>query len=383
MAALRERLPRHQAFGIAGAAMTKAKVSPIASIAELSVMGVGEVLAKIGQLRMLESRILAYVDRMHPSFAVLIDNPGFNLRLAEQLTMRRIPVFQYVAPKLWAWGANRVEKLQRDVDTVLGILPFEEEFFRTRGVNYQYVGSPLKDRISKVVVRRDSFGVAAHKKILACLPGSRNSEILLNLPTILRLHQTLKAQLPDALFVIPVAPNIPMPLVADVVRSYMGQELNLAPVKSGGDIQVESWQLENIRFVRGMSLEIMAIADAAVVASGTATLECALLGTPMVVVYTMSSLSYEIARRMVHLPYVSLVNLIAGRRVVAEFIQEFSIHDVAASVSSLLTNSERNQEMRFLFEDIRNKLQGMAAQNAADIIAPRFPEIPKAVVKPA
>ncbi|MEN9835479.1 MAG: hypothetical protein RL011_1672 [Pseudomonadota bacterium] len=381
--ALRERLPKHQAFGIAGAAMAKARVQPIASVAELSVMGVSEVLAKIGQLRMLESRILACVDRMNPRFAVLIDNPGFNLRLAEQLTMRGIPVFQYVAPKLWAWGADRVEKIRRDVDTVLGILPFEEEFFRSRGVNYKYVGSPLKDRISKVVVRRESFGIGANKKIVACLPGSRNSEIALNLPTILRLHQALKAKLPDALFLVPVAPNIPMTIVADVVRSYLGQELSLEPVKSGSDIQLESWQLENIRFVRGMSLEVMAIADTAVVASGTATLECALLGTPMVVVYTMSSLSYEIARRVVHLPYVSLVNLLAGRRVVREYIQEFSIADVADEVASLLTNVERNQEMRFLFEDMRNKLQGMAAQNAADIIALRFPEASKAVVKPS
>ena len=379
--ALREHLPKHQGFGIAGAAMSKAKVNAIASVSELSVMGVTEVLAKIGQLRMLESRILNYVDRVHPSFAVLIDNPGFNFRLAEQLTMRGIPVFQYVAPKLWAWGADRIEKLRSDFRAVLGILPFEEDFFRTRGVNYNYVGSPLKDRISKVVVRRESFGIAPHQRILACLPGSRESEISLNLPTILRLHQTLKTQVPDALFLVPVAPNIPMNLVADVVRSYLGHELSLTPVTSGAEIAVESWQIENIRFVRGMSLEVMAIADAAVVASGTATLECALLGTPMVVVYTMSSLSYEIARRVVRLPYVSLVNLIAGRRVVQEFIQEFSIADVANEVKSLLTDHEINQEMRFLFEDMRNKLQGDAAQKAAEIIASQMSLDPKAAVK--
>ncbi len=379
--ALREHLPKHQGFGIAGAAMSKAKVNAIASVSELSVMGVTEVLAKIGQLRMLESRILNYVDRVHPSFAVLIDNPGFNFRLAEQLTMRGIPVFQYVAPKLWAWGADRIEKLRSDFRAVLGILPFEEDFFRTRGVNYNYVGSPLKDRISKVVVRRESFGIAPHQRILACLPGSRESEISLNLPTILRLHQTLKTQVPDALFLVPVAPNIPMNLVADVVRSYLGHELSLTPVTSGAEIAVESWQIENIRFVRGMSLEVMAIADAAVVASGTATLECALLGTPMVVVYTMSSLSYEIARRVVRLPYVSLVNLIAGRRVVQEFIQEFSIADVANEVKSLLTDHEINQEMRFLFEDLRNKLQGDAAQKAAEIIASQMSLDPKAAVK--
>lgn len=379
--ALREHLPKHQGFGIAGAAMSKAKVNAIASVSELSVMGVTEVLAKIGQLRMLESRILNYVDRVHPSFAVLIDNPGFNFRLAEQLTMRGIPVFQYVAPKLWAWGADRIEKLRSDFRAVLGILPFEEDFFRTRGVNYNYVGSPLKDRISKVVVRRESFGIAPHQRILACLPGSRESEISLNLPTILRLHQTLKTQVPDALFLVPVAPNIPMNLVADVVRSYLGHELSLTPVTSGAEIAVESWQIENIRFVRGMSLEVMAIADAAVVASGTATLECALLGTPMVVVYTMSSLSYEIARRVVRLPYVSLVNLIAGRRVVQEFIQEFSIADVANEVKSLLTEHEINQEMRFLFEDLRNKLQGDAAQKAAEIIASQMSLDPKAAVK--
>ncbi len=166
--------------------------------------------------------------------------------------------------------------------------------------------------------------------------------------------------IPEALFIVPVAANLAM---EEVSAALGGAKLERLPPQVG--IAAESYRFGGMRFVRGMSLEIMAASDAAIVASGTATLECALLGTPLVVVYTMSELSYQIAKRAVKLPYVSLVNLMAGRRLVSEFIQEFSTETIAAEVAELVRPGPRRKEMVQSFEDIRDNLKGAAADSAA------------------
>jgi lipid-A-disaccharide synthase len=367
--ALKERMPKLNAFGIVGTAMANAGVDEIANISELSVMGVTEVLAKLPKLRMLETRILSWIDQCEPKFAVLIDNPGFHLRLAEQLRMRGIRVFQYVAPKIWAWGEGRAPALRENFDTILGILPFEEEFFQQRGISYAYVGSPLKDRIDKVIVTREALGLPKDKPVIACLPGSRPSELKLNLPTIAGVRDHLARKLPDAVFIVPVAHNLSFDAVTEAL-SYGGRAPMLERIEHG-NVAVESYRCGNLIFVRGMSLELMAAADVAIVASGTATLECALLGTPMVVVYTMSELSYQIAIRKVKIPYVSLVNLIAGKKLVEEFIQDFSLEEISDELLSLLQDKDKRKYVRDSFEDIRDRLKGAAADNAATVIAGR------------
>src|SRR4051812_43514734 len=188
--------------------MLNAGVEEIAHISAFSVMGITDVARKLASLRMLETRLLAWVDQWEPRFAVLIDNPGFHLRFAEQLRMRGVRVFQYVAPKVWAWGESRVPKLRENFDMILGILPFEEEFFKSRGIRYSYVGSPLKDRIDKVIIKRESLGLPVGRPVIACLPGSRPSEIKLNLPTIAGVQRALVREVPNALFVVPVAANL-------------------------------------------------------------------------------------------------------------------------------------------------------------------------------
>lgn len=367
--ALREKMPKLSAFGIVGSAMANAGVEEIASIADLSVMGVAEVLKKAGQLRMLEQRILHFIDMWEPKFAVLIDNPGFHLRIAEQLKMRGVRVYQYVAPKLWAWGEGRASQLRENFDLVLGILPFEEAFFKERGIRYNYVGSPLKDRIDKVIVKRQSLGLPDHRPVIACLPGSRASEIKLNLPTIAAVRDVVARSIPEAIFIVPVSTNLSLEGVIDSLRNGRDMPIEKKSYQPGTDIAVETLECGGLRFVRGMSLEVMAAADAAVVASGTATLECALLGTPMAVVYTMSDFTYQMAKKHVKIPYVSLVNLMAGRRLVAEYIQDFSIDDVAAEVISLLCDPVKRKAVLEQFEDIRDRLKGTAADSAATAIA--------------
>lgn len=370
--ALKERMPRLSAFGVAGSAMLNAGVEQVASIDEFSVMGVVEIAKRLPALRLLETRLLHWIDRIEPKYAVLIDNPGFHMRFAEQLHMRGIKVFQYVAPKLWAWGQGRAAALRDNFDLVLGILPFEEEFFKTRGIRYTYVGSPLKDRIDKVIISREALGLPKDRPVIACLPGSRAAEVTMNMRTIAAVKQAVARVLPNATFIVPVSHNLTVEEVAARIMAP-GEKLEYEPAGSGV-IATDAWVVRGIRFVRGMSLEMMAAADAAIVASGTATLECALLGTPLVVIYTMNELTYQVARRAVKIPYVSLVNLMAGKRLVREFIQDFTSEEVAAEVLSLLRDGAKRKWILDSFEDIRDRLKGAAADNAATAIASQFHE---------
>ena len=366
--AIRELLPRLVPFGISGPAMENAGVQPIASIEDLSVMGVFEVAKRIGDLRMLETRVLHRIEQLEPNFAILIDNPGFHMRLAEQLQLRGVRVFQYVAPKLWAWGEGRAASLKRNFDMVLGILPFEEGFFTSRGINYQYVGSPLKDRTDKVMVERNALGIDGNRPLIACLPGSRTTEIARILPIIVGIKDRVSRSMGGNVeFIVPVPANIDLDRIADALwdGDAKGQ---LKPFQSPDGRGPPMFECSGLKFVQGMSLEIMAAADVAVVASGTATLECALLGTPMVVVYAMNDLTYHIAKRAVKIPYVSLVNLLADRKLVNEYIQDFSLDDVAADVLDLIRNDDRRSEMLRRFEDMRDRLKGSAAPTAARAI---------------
>jgi len=368
--AIKERLGRTQSFGIAGQAMINAGVDPVAHISDFSVMGITEVAKKIPDLKLLESRVLSWIEQTNPKFAILIDSPAFHIRFAEQLKMRGIPVIQYVAPKLWAWGENRISRVRDVFELILGILPFEEEFFKERGVNYEYVGSPQKDRIDKVIIKRLALGFQEDRPVIACLPGSRMSEIQMNLPIIDSLRKMVLAKIPNAMFVVPVALNLDLDDVFAVLTSKGGASPRIIP--AGDCVAVESWDYDGLRFVKGMSLEIMAAADAAIVASGTATLECALLGTPMTVIYRMTDFSYQIAKKVVKLQSVSLINLIAGQKLVKEFIQDFSYDDAVTEIVSLVQDKERRRFLMQNFEEIRERLKGAAAETAAQIISKRF-----------
>jgi lipid-A-disaccharide synthase len=357
--ALKEVFPKLEPFGITGPAMLRAGVKSIASIDDLGVMGIVEVAKRLAPLRMLETSVLQRIEILEPKFAVLVDFAGFHLRLAEQLRARGVTVFQYVAPKAWAWGGKRSAALQRDFAGVLGVLPFEEDFFRRAGVPYSYVGSPHKDRAEKIRVDRQTLGLPSSKKLIGCLPGSRMDEINLIVPWMHSIASAVVAQGPDVEFVVPVAPSVPFDAVVEkfTVNGESVQELSLG-VKVG-----KFW------IVRGMSLEVMAVVDAALVASGTATLECGLIGTPMVVVYAMNDISFMLAQKLVKLPWVSLVNLVAGKEVVHEYIQTIPVQRVAQELLDLVQKSPARDDMVRQLEDIRSSLTGGAALNAASVIA--------------
>jgi len=365
--ALRDVMPKSTSFGITGPAMKSASVEEIASIDQFSVMGIFEVVKRLPDLRMLEQNILREIELRQPQFAILIDNAGFHLRLAEQLKMRGIRVIQYVAPKVWAWGEGRIEKLKQDFELILGILPFEEQYFKENSVPFHYVGSPIKDRTDKVMVSRQNLGLETKGKFVACLPGSRYSEIERTLPIIKSICDILATKCDDVTVVVPIAPNLTM---QDMLKSLRIEDVDPSSLKESiPGFALPIYQVQGLTFVEGMSLELMAAADAAIVTSGTATLECALVGTPLVVIYSMNEITYQIAMKKMKIKWASLVNLIANKELVKEYLQEFSHEQVADDVHALLFDSDKREQMLKSFEDLQDQLKGNAARNAATIIA--------------
>lgn len=342
-----------EAFGVTGKALRSLGVKSVGTIDDLSVMGVFEVIKKLPSILALEQSILREIDRRKPDVAILVDFPGFHFHLAEKLRKRGVKVVQYVAPKLWAWGEHRAYKLARDFDLVLGVFPFEEEFFSKYGVNIKYVGSPHLDRISKVSAHKKDFGFSEKTKVVACLPGSRIDEVKRMMPVMIKLQKSICTKDKSIQFLVPVSKNISFQNILDILMS--------SQVLKKTD---EELRIEGMTFVKGQSLDVMAVADAAVVTSGTATLECALLKTPMAVVYVMNDFSYQLAKKKVKIPWVSLVNILAKKEVVREYIQKFSIKEVSDDILSLTKETESRQKMEREFTKIIDSLDSGAAKKA-------------------
>jgi lipid-A-disaccharide synthase len=355
--ALRDVLPEYAAFGIAGDTMQRSGVEMLATISELSVMGIVDVARRLNDIRMIESRILAWVDRFRPDFAICVDFPGFHFRLAEQLHLRDIPVYQYVAPKVWAWGQKRVEQLREHFKAVYGVLPFEEEFFLRNGVRYFNVGSPHFDRVSKINIRPQDLGLTSDRPIIAFLPGSRRSELQRILPVMIDVRKELLKIDPKVICVVPLATGIHWDDIVEIVGDSGGRQAS--------DF---GWDYAGFRWFNGMSIELMKVANSAVVASGTATLECAIARTPMVVIYAMSELNYSIAKRAVSVEWISLVNLLMGEEVVKEHIQTIDTKQVAREIHDLSSDSLVRREMLAKFDDLIQRLEPGAAQRAAELI---------------
>ena len=308
--ALREARPGLTCFGVGGERLRAAGLECLARSEELSVMGLAEVVRELPRLVTLARRVRREAIRRGPDLAVLVDAPDFNLPLARHLRRAGIPVVVYISPQLWAWRSGRVRRIRRDVVRVLCILPFEVEFYARHGVAAEYVGHPLVDELSPLMAApppRDDNS-------LALLPGSRWHEVSLLLPGMVAAAEALAATRPGLAVRILVAPGLARDRLAALVGSPA--------------VQVELVSAERHR--------VLASSRAALVASGTATLECALLGVPMVVGYRLHRLTFAIARRLVRVPHVSLVNLVAGREVVPELVQEhFTPEELARRAGAL------------------------------------------------
>ncbi len=341
---LRALRPALRAFGAGGPLMRAQGFEALVRAEDLGVMGIVELVPALPRILEAMDALRDAAGERRPRAALLIDSPDFNLRLARGLRRLHVPVACFIGPSVWAWRAYRVRQIARDVARMLVILPFEASFYQERGVRATYVGNPLADSLKHVPEGAPPLGLEPDKPVLALLPGSRRQEIRGLWDPLLRAGRALRAERPGLQLVCPVAPTIDRAL------------LGFAP---------------DVIFVDGRAPEVLAAADAAVVASGTATLEAALAGTPMVVVYKMSWLSWLIGRLLVRVPFVSLVNLLAGRAIVPELLQSACTPErIARAVAPLLEGGpERTMQIQGL-EAIRAQLappgSGSAARRAAE-----------------
>lgn len=348
--------------GIGGPAMLAAGLEPIADARLLGVTGLSEVLFSLRSIWAAYRRAGAIVEdpARRPDLVLLIDYPDFNLRLARRAKRAGVPVLYFVSPQIWAWRAGRVRVIAERVDRMLVILPFEEEIYRRAGVEVEFVGHPLVDRVrpsrSREQVLRP-LGLDPGRPTVALMPGSRRNEIEALLPPIIGAARLLKEEFGDLQFILPVAPTLDRGALQEAVdraseKSRPSQRGGYASDRPAGrDPKPAPLLLEGDRY------DLIAASDAAIVASGTATLETALLEVPMVIVYRVSSFSYALARRVSSVPHIGMANLIAGRRVVPELVQEECRPErIAAEARRILTDPQVAETMRRELGGVRARM---------------------------
>lgn len=356
-------------FGMGGARMAEAGVDLVAHSSEVAVSGFSEVWSKLPLLRAAMRRLSAEAAARKPQLAILTDFPSFHLRLARKLQRQKIPCVCFVAPQFWAWRPWRAKLIRRRFVRALCIFPFEEEFYRKAGVAVSFIGHPLVDIVRPSMPRADflaRYKLDGSRPIVALLPGSRVNEIQRNLPPVLGACEQILRREPGCQFVLALASGITAELIANIgtaeatLRLLSGGLEHSFPVRAGA----------NLRIVTGATYDAVAAATIAVVASGTATVETALLGTPMVVVYRVARLTELILRTFITTKFVAMPNLIAGRRIVPELLQQdCTAPRIAAEVIRLLDSPEARLEMQRDLAGVREKLgPGGAIDRAAEII---------------
>jgi lipid-A-disaccharide synthase len=331
-------------FGAGGEAMRAAGVETLVDAREVAIIGIPEIARGIGKLYGAYRSLIKAARARRPAAVVLIDWPDFNMRLARALRRAGLRIVYYISPQVWAWRRYRVRALRRDVDRMLVILPFEEEFYRREGLAVEYVGHPLVETIKPTSARDEFFsrhGLDPARPVIALLPGSRHKEIHYHVP----IMADAARRLADAQFVLPLA--------STVSRNQV--EALLAQVPDAPPITLIERDTTNALFHAAF----------AIVASGTATVEAALAGTPMVIIYRASQVNWRLIRPLIHLNTFGMVNLIAGRRVVPELIQHDATGErIAAEVRAILSDPQRLAGMRRDLNELRQRLAAGGSRGA-------------------
>lgn len=344
-----------QFFGVGGQKMRAAGCETIIDSAKVAAVGITEVVKHIATIYREFFRMVSVARARKPDVAVLIDFPDFNLRLAEKLHDMGVPVVYFVSPQLWAWKQRRIWRVKKFVDRMLVIFPFEEGYYRDRQVKAEYVGHPLADLPLPQISRErfaGQFGIEAGKSWIALLPGSRKKEVSLNLPVMLEAARNLGTEYE---YLVPVASTLS--------RDWMAQQTASARVHLVDD-----------------SRAALLHSRTAVVASGTATVEAALIGIPFLVVYRVSNLTYAIGRRLVKVKNYGMVNLIAGREIVPELIQaNFTAENVVGQLRPLLADGERRTEMVSNLGEVRRSLRRVVDSSGQTSLARAAEAIAEAI----
>ena len=356
LAALGRRLPGLSAFGLGSDQLAAAGLERIADSREISVVGLVEVLGVLTRAREIFQKLLSETERRRPRAAVLIDFPDFNLRLARELAWRGVPVVYYVSPQVWAWRRGRVRTLAECVTKTLVLFGFEADFYRAHGVPAVHVGHPLVDEVPDLpqAWQREPAGRPVERYRIALLPGSRRSELAALLPAMAGAVARLGEQLP---------------IEVRLIRAPTLDAEEVAAAAAAASLRAEIVSEDRLR----------AIADShlALCASGTATLETGLLGTPMIVLYRLAPLTYRLARLLVRVPHFSLVNLVLERGAVPELLQGEAVPErIAEAARALLTDWRAIARMRAELAELRGRLGApgaseRAAAEVATLLEPR------------
>jgi len=341
-------------YGIGGEKMAGAGVDILVPASRLAVVGIFEVLSKLFSIAGAKFKLNDLLKKHPPDLLILIDYPGFNLRLAQKAKEYGLNVLYYISPQIWAWRRGRLKKISKVVDRMAVILPFEKEFYRNSGLKVEYVGHPLMDHIPQDSLSEDSHSddqLQKRNPIIGVLPGSRTQEIKRLLPVMIKALEMISAHYPDMKIILPMSTTINDELV-EFVNHFLRQTYLKIPI------------------LRQDLHQALKGCDLALVTSGTATLETAIMEIPMIIVYRVSLLSSWIGKMVVKVPYIGLVNLVAENKVVPEFVQkEVTPSKLANEMLSILQSRQRKKDMTRDLKMVKKRLGGPGASERTARIA--------------
>ncbi len=342
-------MPDIECKGIGGTRMIEEGLEAVRHVRDMNFMGLAEVICHLPYLHRTMRELKSLVDAWRPDLAILIDYPGFNLKFARYIKRKNIPVMYYISPQLWAWHKSRVKLVRKYVDRMVVLFDFERDFYNMYGINVDFVGHPLLDVVHPSQDRetfRTSLGANETVSLIGLIPGSRKQEIDRILPSMVESIEIIKKNQNKVVAALGCASEI---------------EDNYYERFTGGS---------DIILMRGMTYDIMAHADALVVTSGTATLESGILGTPMVIVYRTSPLTYHIGKMLVSVPSIGMINIVAGSRIVPELLQnEVTPDNIADEVKKFLQDRQLRDATKYALGKAREKLGERGASEKAARIA--------------
>jgi lipid-A-disaccharide synthase len=330
--------PDVEYFGVGGSKLKQEGMDILFSIEKLSFMGFYEVLKNLKIIRELKRKLFNFVDQDKPDLVILIDYPGFNLRFAREIKKREIPILYYISPQVWAWGKKRVKTIKELVDRMVVFFPFEEKLYKDAGVEVSFIGHPLLDLVEPSLSKeefRKKIQLTEKEILIGLLPGSRWQEIEKILPVMSESCLLLKKRIPDFKIAIGVAPDINQERLQVFLK-----KINLDAI-----------------ILKDLTYDLMRYSDFLLVTSGTATLESAISGTPLIVLYKTSPLTYLLAKTLVKIPNIGMVNIVSGEKIVPEFIQSGAKPErIAREMERILTDKVEYERIKTSLGRVRDKL---------------------------
>ena len=353
--ALKEKLPEVEFVGIGGPKMQSAGVTSLFPMEKLAVMGYVEVLKRYFQIVAIRRKLIRYFKSNPPDIFVGVDAPDFNLDLERSLKRAGIPTIHYVSPSIWAWRGERIHKIRKSCTKVLALFPFEKELYDKAGIDADYVGHPLADMIPESADRaamRRNMKLPPDAKIFAFLPGSRQSELQYMADTFIQTAMLVREKWPDAKFLVPLASRETRTLFEEAIYRNHAEDIAFT-------------------LFFGHAVDAMMASDIVLVASGTATLEAALLKRPMVITYKMAPLTYSLKKRKKYQPYVGLPNILYGKFVVPELLQdEATPENLARALINLMQDEAVIRKLEDVFAEMQHSLKQNTAEKASLAILP-------------